>query len=154
MTDPITYPYRTEAHGFPLLFAGQAQKEFTVNETICLIDALMTRTVKASLDAPPAEPAEGACYRVLEGATGEWSGKDRTIAARVGGGWHFVSPCEGMQVFDQAVGCWLHFEGDWNAAGEPIAPQGGAVVDLEARAAIAQLTDALRTLGLFSQAQA
>ena len=131
--------------------AGQAQKEFFLNQTICLLDALMVRAVISSLDAPPPEAAEGECYRVLDGATGEWGSNDRSIAVKIGGGWHFVSPSLGMQVFDRESRCWFQFDGDWFAAVAPPSAEGGATVDQEARTAIAQLVEALRSVGIFGQ---
>jgi hypothetical protein len=150
MADPITFPSRTEALGLPLLFAGQAQKEFFLNQAFCLLDSLMTRAVVSSLATPPADPAEGTCYRILNGATGEWSGKDASIAIRIGGGWHFATPQAGMQVFDRAAGCWYHFDEDWMTALAPTAPSGGTVIDEQARAGFAQLVEALRNIGLLS----
>ncbi|KPP94117.1 DUF2793 domain-containing protein [Erythrobacter sp. HL-111] len=150
MVDPITFPSRTDGLGLPLLFAGQAQREIFLNQAFCLLDSLMTRAVTAALDAPPADPAEGACYRVLDEATGEWSGRDRSIAVRIGGGWHFVPPQAGMQVFDRAARCWYHFEGDWTRAVQPPAPEGGTVIDQEARDGLMQLIAALRNIGLLS----
>ena len=83
---------------------------------------------------PPADAAEGACFLVWEGASGAWIGHDHSIAVRIGGGWHFVMPEPGMQVFDRSEPCWLTFTTDWFEASEPLAPDGGAVVDQQARA--------------------
>jgi len=154
VTDPITYSSRTNALGLPLLFAGQAQKEFFLNHALNLLDALMTRVVVASLASPPAVAAEGQCYRILDDATDAWATHDRSLAIRTGGGWHFVPPVPGMQVFDVDRGACIHFDGDWLAATEPTVPSGGTVVDLEARAAIAQIVEALKALGVFTQRSA
>lgn len=59
MSEPIVFPSATPALGLPLLVAGQAQKEFFVNQALGLLDALHARAVIASRPAPPAAAAEG-----------------------------------------------------------------------------------------------
>ena len=53
MSDPIAFPSTTPSIGLPLLIPGQAQKEFFVNQALCLLDALHMRAVTASQPAPP-----------------------------------------------------------------------------------------------------
>ena len=69
---------------------------------------------------------------------------------RIGGGWHFVAPREGTQLFDESSGGCLLFRSQWQQATTPTAPSGGTVVDVEARAAIIALTEALMTMGVFA----
>lgn len=133
-----------------MLFAGQAQKEFFINQALSLLDSIIWHVVEAALDTPPPDAADGTCYRILDGANGEWSGMANSLAVRLGGAWHFVSPRSGMQTYDRETQCWYVFHGDWVCATEPPLPQGGAVVDVEARATIAQLIDALRTVGVLA----
>ncbi|QDH33267.1 DUF2793 domain-containing protein [Porphyrobacter sp. YT40] len=128
--------------------AGQAQKEFFVNQALCLLDALHPRVVKASAAAPPAEVGEGDCFRVTAPASGAWSGREDDIAVRIGGDWHFVSPREGLQVFDQGDDRQLVFRTQWEHPSAPPNPVGGAVIDSEARAAIVGLIDVLATAGV------
>lgn len=132
------------------MHAGQAQKEFFLNQALCLLDALHARTVTSSVPAPPSEPAEGACFRVASPATGSWTGREESIAVLIGGDWHFVPPREGMQIFDLAAGQQLVFRSGWIHMSAPAAPVGGAVIDSEARAAIATLTQALAALGIMA----
>ncbi len=150
MPDPITLPSYTPAIGLPLLIAGQAQKEFFVNQALCLLDALQAGAVSASLATPPAAPAEGTCYRIIAPATLAWAGKEGSLALNIGGDWHFVVPREGMQVFDQSAGQQLVFRSGWEHAVAPASPVGGSVVDTEARAAITALIQSLLTIGIVS----
>jgi hypothetical protein len=148
----MTFPATTPNAGLPLLFAGQAQKEFFVNQALTILDAMAPRAVIASLSAPPANPDEGACFLVATPGTGAWHLKDEHLAIRVGGSWHFVAPAEGMMVFDRAAGRWICFRSGWQSAPPPPAPTGGAVIDVEARAALMQLVESLQTLGLIAPA--
>ena len=113
-----------------------------------MIDALVGQSLVGALAAPPANPAQGACYRVAPGATGAWAGRDHQLAVAIGGDWHFAAPPPGALLFDQALGQFVHFDGVWQAASLASAPAGGAVVDAEARALLAQVIDALVKLGL------
>ena len=149
MTTPISFPSTSSNFSLPLLFAGQAQKEFSLNQSLSIIDALLLQSVDASASVPPAGPADGAKYRVQAGASGDWSGHDDDIAIQIGGAWHFVAPKNGMNLFDREAENTLHYNSGWKSAAEPTAPSGGATVDSEARAAIVELIEALRNLGVF-----
>lgn len=149
MANPIAFPSTTARLSLPLLFVGQAQKEPFINHAFSLVDALLAGQVGDSLETPPSDPTEGSSYRILENATGEWTGHDHEIALRIGGAWEFVSPSDGMMTFDQTAGVRLLFAGGWQAAAEPSTPSGGATIDLEARSAISALIEALRAAGIF-----
>jgi hypothetical protein len=96
--------------------------------------------------------AEGDCYRVNVGATGDWSGHDDEIAIRVGGAWHFVAPFTGMVVFDRTAGKSLRFDSMWQSADAPEMPSGGTTIDAEVRSALSELIQALRNVGIFGPA--
>ncbi|MEM8724610.1 MAG: DUF2793 domain-containing protein, partial [Pseudomonadota bacterium] len=147
MPEPITFPTATHLFKLPLLFAGQAQKEFFVNQSLVLIDALLQHGIKATLGSPPTEPVEGDIYLVGESPTGEWQNNEASITIWVGGDWHFIAPVEGMHLFDRDAGSFLVYRSGWIAVSAPEQPQGGAVVDTEARSAIAELTQTLLDLG-------
>jgi Protein of unknown function (DUF2793) len=118
--------------------------------------------------SPPASPALGSCYIVAPGATDAWAGKSGFVVAWTAGGWRFVSPAEGMRLFERTSGTWAAFRnGSWETGlvrgvslviggqqvvGERRAaidtPAGGSVVDTEGRLAIAAILDALRQHGL------
>lgn len=148
MVDPIAFASSTPALALPLLIAGQAQKEFFVNEALWMLDALHARSVIASLSAPPTAAVEGACYRVTAPASGSWTGEEDRIAVRIAGGWRFVTPADGWLVFDRAAGRLVIFRSEWHPATIIAAPTGGAVVDNEARAALNALIAALGTMGV------
>ncbi len=154
MTEPMSFPATTPNAGLPLLFAGQAQKEFFVNQALAILDALAPGAVVATLSAPPAAPSEGACYRVAGPSSGEWDMKEEQLAVHIGGSWHFVAPAEGMALYDRAAGHWLCFRSGWQNAPAPVLPAGGSVVDTEARAALALLVQSLQAIGLVSSAPA
>lgn len=148
MPAPIDFPNSTNVLGLPLLFTGQAQKEFFVNQAFAMIDALLHRTVVGSGDAPPVDAVDGNVYRVTALASGAWAGKEDALAVQIAGYWHFVAPLEGMCVFDRSSGQRLIFRNQWEAANAPTEPSGGAVVDTEARAAINALLNELSRVGI------
>lgn len=159
----------TTRMGLPLLDAGQAQKEMTVNEALARLD-LLTQAAVAAIgpDAPPGEPGDGQAWIVGGAPAGAWAGRAHALAGWTAGGWRFVAPREGMSVWSEADGCAATFvDGAWllgRLSGERVeiggvqvvgaraaaigGPTGGAVVDAEARAALAAVLAALRGHGL------
>jgi hypothetical protein len=161
----------TDRLSLPLLAAGQAQKELTHNESLALIDSLIRPTVVATtLTVAPASPAPGQCWIIASGATGAWAGRDGALAAWTAGGWRFVAPFEGMQVWSIAEGTVLRRAGAaWltgaitakslsidgiqvvGPRGAAIAsPTGGTVVDAQSRTAISAMLAMLRAHGLIT----
>lgn len=161
----------TDRYGIELLASGQAQKEVSHNEALLRIDALLHAAVESrSLAAPPAAPTPGQCWIVADGASGAWAGQSGRFAHFRDGGWRFVAPQEGCLVWVRGEGVfarltpWGWNVGDWPAnavvvAGNKVvggrqpaiaAPNGGATVDAEARAAISAVLAALRTHGLIA----
>lgn len=134
------------------MLAGQAQKEFFVNQALCLLDALHMHTVKASQSAPPATVVESDCYRVKAPATGAWSGREDRVAVLIAGDWHFIEPVHGMALYDRAADNMLVFRSGWKVAQTPPLPAGGTVVDVEARTAIGALIQSLKALGILATA--
>lgn len=152
MSEPLTYNSKTPRFGFPLLFQGQSQKEFFVNEALSRIDMLLQCAVEGVSDTPPASAKEGDCWLVGENATGDWLGRDGAIASVRDGAWTFAIPAPGFRVFDMNAGQALIFADGWAGAVAPGDPEGGNVIDAEARAAISELIEALRTLSIFPAA--
>jgi uncharacterized protein (DUF3084 family) len=152
MSDAMTFTSTTLNTGLPLLVAGQAQKEFFVNQALAILDAFAPGAVVASLSEPPSNPAEGNCYRVIAPASQAWVGCEDHIAIRVGGAWHMVAPREGMRLFDRAADRSLFFQATWQSASTPAAPTDGTVVDAEARTVLVNLIAALRQVGLLGPA--
>lgn len=152
MTAPIVFPSATPTIGLPLLIAGQAQKEFFVNQALGILDALHLRSVVASQPAPPAQVNEGDCFRVTAPAAQAWTGREDDIAIRLGGDWHFVTPADGMCLFDRATDHSLFFQTVWQIAPAPAIPATGTVIDVEARTAVTQLIQTLRGIGILAPA--
>lgn len=120
------------------------------------------------LASPPASPALGACYIVGSGATGAWTGKSQSVAAWTSGGWRFVSPVEGMLLYERTSGTWAAFRsGAWELGmaraaalligGQQVvgpraaaiaSPTGGTIIDSEGRAAIDAILSTLTEHGL------
>lgn len=159
----------TARFALPLLHAGQAQKELYHNEALLLADALVQPCVEAlGRDAPPPDPVPGQCWIVGDSPEGAWAGSAGALALWSEGGWRFVAPREGMAVW--VAGEELparHVSGAWRLGrltaaqlvvdGEQVVgpreaaidePDGGSVVDVEARAAIEAILLALRAHGL------
>lgn len=157
--------------GLPYLAAGQAQKEWTHNEALALLDLAAQAAVEAAgLDAPPPAPVEGQAWIVGVRPTGAWAGRPRALAGWTAGGWRFVEAREGMAAWVAAEGAVARFRaGEWTvgevrcrrvlvdglpvlgARQPPVAsPAGGAAQDAEARAALAGVLAALRAHGLIA----
>ncbi|QYU66697.1 DUF2793 domain-containing protein [Leptolyngbya sp. 15MV] len=152
MSDPIVYQSASARFALPFLFAGQAQKEFFVNEALARLDLLLHPAVEGERTAPPDTPGEGQCWLITEPAEGDWHGHAGMIAGYVGGDWTFLAPSPGMRLWDRSTGQALcRMEDQWRRADEPAAPVGGAIVDSEARAAIVNLIASLGHAGIFSR---
>lgn len=149
MTDPITFDGSSPRFGLPMLFAGQAQKEFYVNEAHALIDALLHPAIEGTLNTPPAQPHEGQSWLVGASPAGAWAGHGGALASWQGGNWLFTRPVEGMRVFNRASRQDVRYFAGWNEPDAPAAPSGGTTIDVEARVAIVQLISALCAAGIF-----
>ena len=134
----------------PLLAPGQAQKELTHNEALTLVDILTNPVVEnATTAVPPPNPGSDQSWLVAPDAAGAWAGQSSRIAAFTVGGWRFVSPYEGMIVWDKATGKQRRFHsGQWITPNNFTLPSGGTVVDQEARAAIGNVAALLANWGL------
>lgn len=151
MSQPISFPSTTPQLSLPLLFAGQAQKEFFINQALSVVDALASSVVLASIGTPPDNASDGACYRITSPASGDWDGHEDQIAIRIAGAWHYVEPVNGMRMFDGQIGAMLLFDTGWQFAAAPATPTGGATIDVEARQTLSDLIMELRRVGLFTQ---
>lgn len=148
MSDPISFAGASPRHGLPYLFAGQAQKEFYVNEAHAIADMLLHPAIEGEQDDPPASPQEGQCWLVGALPSGEWEDHGGKIACRQEAAWLFASPRDGMRVFDKAAGQEMFYLGGWHKAVAVAEPSGGSAVDAEARTAIAGLIAALVSAGV------
>lgn len=148
MTEPMSFPSSTARLGLPLLFAAQAQKEFFINEAHVLSDILHHATVEGTASSPPSSPNDGQCWLVGTGATGEFAGHDAAVAGWQQGQWIFVTPVEGMTVFDRSTLHRWYYRSGWQKAAGVAIPTQGSVIDAQARSAIVALTEALRVAGI------
>jgi hypothetical protein len=150
MTDPLVFPSTTPRHALPMLFAGQAQKEVTVNAVSALADILFHPAIEGEAGAPPDAPAEGECWLVGAPASGLFEGREGFLAGFQASSWVFVEPRDGMRVFDRSTGQVVPYIGGWRRGAAPSSPQGGTTVDTEARAAIDALIHFLQQTGALS----
>jgi hypothetical protein len=120
------------------------------------------------LATPPESPVLGSCHVVAADATDSWAGKSQCVAAWTSGGWRFISPVDGMILYERSSGIWIAFRnGAWETGivrgellvigGQQVVgpraaaiagPSGGSVVDAEARASVDAILDILREHGL------
>lgn len=147
MSDPLTFDSTTQRFVLPLLFPGQSQKEFTVNEAFALTDALLHCAIEGEANAPPSTPAEGTAWLVGSAPTGAWTAQAGMLACRQLGNWLFVAPRDGLKVLNRATGQEIRFAGMWLAPETPALPAGGTTIDVQARTAIATLIDRLIEAG-------
>lgn len=148
MPTPINFDSQTPRFDLPLLYAGQSQKELFVNEGAARVDALLHCAVESEASTPPGTANDGECWLVTPAATGAWSGKDGEIAARIGGGWVFIAPRDGMLILNRETGQTMRYNATWLAPARPAAPSGGTVVDAEARASISAILTAMGLAGI------
>lgn len=152
----------------PLLQPGQAQKEMYHNEALARLDMAAQAVVFAAVtDSPPSSPDIGCCWIVGSAPTGAWAGHADAIAGWTGSGWRFLAPFEGLRAWlSDSPGFALFTEGEWRSgeahgrlivdgiqvvgpqAGAIAEPDGGAIVDSQARTAIGAILAALREHGL------
>lgn len=150
MTDPIAFDSTSPRFGLPLLFAGQAQKEIFVNEAHALTDALLCCSIEGTAASPPTTPIEGSAWLVGTSPSGDWAGQAGKVACRQGGNWLFVTPRDGLRVTNRVTGQDLRFIGSWRSANRPAAITGGSVIDIQARAQMQNILDALELAGIFA----
>jgi hypothetical protein len=136
----------------------------THNEALALLDGCVAACVEQrALASPPATPVAGKCYIVASGASGAWAGKADQLAIATEGGWRFVVAREGLRALVASEGIdAIYWAGAWvfgevratalviggnqivGARGGAIAdPSGGATVDTQARAVLANLLASL-----------
>ena len=153
----------------PFLVPGQMQKEWFHNEALQLADLLLCPIVETlAISDPPSAPVPGSAYIVAAGASGEWAGREGSLAGFTAGGWRFVAPVEGLRALVRSSGetlvrpngVWeegLVYAQQYLVDGLPVVqerqpgialPAGGTVVDLQARTAIGQIIAALSAHGL------
>lgn len=141
---------KTANCGFPLLAAGQAQKEITHNEALIVADALISGTVEAGpLDTPPVAPTPGQMWIVGDNPSGSWSQAAGQLALWTQGGWRFFSPHPGQRLWDKTSGSFIWYrESAWSQPVTLNQAAGGTVVDTEARDMLVTIRNLLISLGV------
>ena len=152
MSEPVSFPTATSRFGLPLLFAGQAQKEFYFNEAISLADILLHPVVQGETETTPSSPMEGDCWIVGPQPAGAFADHAGYLAGYQSGQWLFAAPREGMRAFDVSMMAERRYDGGWTTPPVIAAPSGGSVVDVQARAVISSLLAALLGSGILRQA--
>lgn len=150
MSDPITFETATARFDLPLLFAGQAQKEFFVNEALSRADLLLHCAIEGETASPPPTPITGQVWLVAASPSGVFAGHAGSLAGWTADGWRFILPRDGLRVFDRGTDSFRFYSGGWIRPIAPTAPSGGATVDPEARASLALLIDKLVNAGIFA----
>ena len=150
--DPLA---ATPRHGLPLLFAGQTQKEFFINEALMRLDSLCaTMVLEQRNDPPVAGMQAGQIWLVGPQPSGAWAGFPLHLAAWSENGWRLMEPFLGQRVFDVGLACSrFYVDGDWSVPVAAPTTSGGTVIDIEARAALALIVDALVNSTLLASPQ-
>lgn len=148
MPDPIIFTSVTPHYSLPLLFPGQVQKEFYVNEAHSLLDSLIHSSVEGMATTPPLSPSEGDLWLIAAPSQDSWAGFEHYIASYQGSAWRFIEPKQGMRVFDKEQGQFWLFDTQWSAGSISGEPEGGTNIDTEARATISELVQVLKNSGI------
>lgn len=101
---------------------NQASPDVTVNEALGVADcAIQLAVTNQTTTTPPGSPTDGDRYIVGSSATGVWAGEDENVACYVGTDWHYLTPQEGWEVYDQAKKTRYRYEGsNWVNTGVAI----------------------------------
>ncbi len=140
----------TMRHKLPLLAVGQAQKEYTHNEALTLIDNYLNISVRDVINDPTSlsPDADNDMWLIGTGPVGLWSGKANQIAIWSENGWRYLYPIEQMQLYNEAINCRMTYgDGQWISALPMLVPQNGDIIDLQARESIEAIWDALHLFG-------
>ncbi|MFN3747382.1 MAG: DUF2793 domain-containing protein [Sphingorhabdus sp.] len=145
----------TPRFALPHIMVAQAHKEITHNEALAKIDALLHLSVVGTAVAPPTLTSadSGQCWIVgATSASGDWVGNENAIASWNGASWTMIDPVAGMRAWDHQAGVELRFlDGEWQHPATINDPQGGAVIDVEARLALVALLNRLRSVGMIGE---
>jgi hypothetical protein len=94
----------TPLFNLPEISESQAGKYLTHNETIAMIEGLISRVLSAANGGPPDTPDEGDTY-IVDVAEDGWAlATVNDIAHYYSGAWHFITPITGFAIWcaDQA----------------------------------------------------
>lgn len=95
-----------------VLTEAQAGAETLINDAHYKLEAVtQLAIVDRDLATPPGSPVTGACYLVATSPTGAWASNVGDIAIYYGGGWNFVTPTEGWQMWVADENVLLRYNG-------------------------------------------
>lgn len=145
----------TVRHKLPLLAVGQAQKEYTHNEALLLIDNLINLSITSILENPDMiEDAENLSdesktWLISDMPSGIWAQRANQIATLSDNGFRYIAPIEGMTLYNESEkSTMIYKDMAWYFALTLEKPTGGSIVDAEARESIMAIVDNLRQFGL------
>ena len=142
--------YETVRHLLPLLSTGQSHKEIFHNEALQRLDFLIDPVASGQISDPSnLAPSVGESWLVGATASGAWEGKEDNIACWTENGWIFVNPIETSKTLITDQGSFAIFRNNiWQRAESIQPPDGGAIIDEEARSAIDSILTALQMHGI------
>lgn len=145
----------TSRHKLPLLAVGQAQKEYTHNEALLLMDNLINPSIHSILDNPDEideavnTSEESRAWLISDTPSGIWSQRANQIVVQTPNGFRYIEAVSGMRIYNEQSECIMMFkEGYWYMAPILTVPVGGDVIDSQARESISVILDSLRQFGL------
>jgi hypothetical protein len=105
--------------GLPLLSVNQANKEYTINEALVLLDALLNNyALKINMIKPPLNPTNGDLYILGESPQEEWRGKSHYLAY-FHQGWRYIKPNLGLDIWVKEENCLYRFYNNkWQIASQ------------------------------------
>lgn len=149
---------QTPRLALPLIAAGQAQKDVTHNEALLALDRLVALVVVSDSEpAPPEAPDDGGTWIVPMVGVSTWGQAAGTLMHRQDGAWIAELPHDGQIALVASTGKLLVQAGGWQmvrmvSPAAPIAlPDGGSVIDSEARTALAAVLGVLQQHGFLPQ---
>lgn len=146
----------TQRHKLPLLAVGQAQKEYTHNEALFLIDNILDASILSISNDPDAvlssvdsdQTLSSYSWLVGDEAIGAWTGKADQIAIWSENGWRFAVPLEGMTIYNRQFEInMMYRNGRWIMGQTLNKPAGGNNIDTQARESIEDLIRLLQQFG-------
>ena len=148
----------TSRHKLPLLAVGQAQKEYTHNEALLLVDNLLNLSIVSIVDRPEdIEPeaieqnmdGESSAWLISDAPSGTWSQRANQIVISTANGFRYIEPVENMRIYNAQYGCLMIYKDmSWFIAPTHAEPVGGDIIDSQARESIATILNNLRQFGL------
>jgi len=137
--------------GLPYLAAGQAQKEWTHNEALALIDLAVQPVAYGISNDPPEQAAPGESWIVGTAPTGAWADQAGAIAGWSDGGWRFLSLPVGSELRLRSGERLLRTAHGWVGPGRVGDPDDGEVRDVQARETLVALIEIMRHQGLIAR---